>query len=310
MNQETSPNPNPNPNPSTRPIVITISLSCVALVFSIVALLAAMLLPYHQLKTYSTLLQQQLSDQQQQIKQSKKKIQTLFAMNQHGATRAAVIQLGYPLQLAAIELRINHDKKAALNLINNAITTLQSVDDPAVQSLKMSLEADRQQLRQYQSPKPQELLTKISDIKQQCQQLKIVPKLSKPKSTIAIHQDSGWKQTLLTFFASFKDLIIIHRDQTPIRPLLDQQQQLYFKQNLAITLNEVEWALLQYNNEIFQEKLQQAKLMLEQYWPNQQQVIPLANSIEQLRQFKLATLPSLRQSLQAYQAVVMGDSSS
>lgn len=124
------------------------------------------------------------------------------------------------------------------------------------------------------------------------------------KTTVdSTQEDSNFKKGLNNTWQELKDLIKIQHHETPLTPILQEQEQVLARENLLFIFEQMRWAILQSNNTLYQNLILEARKLLNAYFEvTDNRVQHLQESLNELAKIDLhPNLPEIGQALKELQ---------
>lgn len=234
-----------------------------------------------------------LNEQQQNISiQNAKQIKSIQAFqeklrlnltnivsnNQYFRNDWLIAEAEYLLQLATYRLLLEKDVTTAMVALKAADARLVEVDDPALLKIRKILKNDLQALSNIQVVDLAGLSVTLTALSNNITNLPLPtpdPKtrqLTQAEKAPASSEIDSLQQLPAAIWKDIKSLIIVRNHQKPIQPLLAPEQYFFLEQNLALLFEQARLALLNGNNEIYQERLQATKKWINQYFDTEHNI--------------------------------------
>ncbi len=274
-----------------------------------------------QLTATVTQLQQQVNEQDEQLKTVKSANGTLRhrLLAKENPGRWQIAEALYFTRLANDSLQFQHDVPTAKQLLNMADKRLLDSGESDVAPLRQELAEKIAQLNALPQVDIVGVYSKLTALADSIAQLTPLPEikaLQKATSQYATAEKSAvqsekisWRQALRDSMKKVWQLIIIQRRDTPIETLLTNQQYQQLNHSLLLLVRQAQWALLYRQPDIYHSSLQQVATLLKHYYGgNSQQIKPLLATITELNAVKVAvTAPSLAQVIDALSATISNE---
>ena len=167
----------------------------------------------------------------------------------------------YLVKLANQRLLLVKDVPTALSALKAADARLSEVADPALLNIRKILAGDIQKLKNIPSIDVAGLSITLSTLSNNIPNLPLrtpdpkTHKLNDTGKTTATHQVKNIKELPAAIWQDIKSLIVIRHHEKPVEPLLSPEQHFFLVQNLALLLEQARLALLNGQNEIYQDRL-------------------------------------------------------
>lgn len=202
-------------------------------------------------------------------------------------------ELIYLVHLANMQLVVGHDPHAALKTLIFAQKQV-----PATQiAFSNLLNTDIVQLQSVAAIDKNALFSDIAALNQSIQALSAIPSapvIKTEKATTADSTEKNWREQFVDQIKSIKNLFIIRQVKEPVTPLLDAQLEFAIKQNVYLQLSLAQWALMHYNEKVYQTSLQSVSNSLSRYFVLTNETKPILDKIAALQKINIRpALPSL-----------------
>ncbi len=264
-------------------------LSMIGVIIAIIALITASFswTQYKQDKATSSASTLSSNIEQQTIKTSLQQLNTkldntqqnvahLMASVNNNQQQSTLSQISYLINLANLQLSINHNIHSALHLLTLAQTKVDALDDPRLFALNKSLLSNIQTLKAAPTFNMAKLIAQIDALSDKINISKLMPdqadlkkaqQAATQKAQVKDKQPEGkWYHRLWHHVSSVKNLVIIRHTQGTIKPLLDPEQQSLLKTMMQSKLTLAEFAVMQHNDTVFQKELNVLKKWINNYY--------------------------------------------
>lgn len=308
-----------------------------ALFFSVVSLLAVIVLGYYANSTYQQLseLQKQTSDDQSSVQalsdqtkktlvqiqdQNNKSAQAERALSElkqqlmsaqanlvtlSGNTDWVLAEANYLAFMANERLKTAQDITTALAQLTSADERISRLGNPALLWVRDVLAKDIAKLRNFPDINRQALWEQLGLVGGQFNQLHFKSVTSTQASTLTAPQlnesSSAWEKALWRTWLELKSIIKITQvAQNSIPLALSQQEQAQLLHALKLTNEQARWAILQGENKIYHTSLQTMTSMLNEYFADDALQKELLSQIKDLEQKNIdISIPDISDSVQA-----------
>lgn len=200
----------------------------------------------------------------------------LMASINNNQQQSALSQIAYLINLANLQLNINHNVTSALHLIKLAQSKVDALDDSRLFALNKSLLSNIDTLKSIPTFNMAKIISKIDSLSDAIKQSDLMPgpkdlkkaqKDSAEKEKALDKQSNGiWYHRLWHHVSSVKNLVIIRRSDGAIKPLLSIEQQSLLKSIMQGKLLIAKIAVMQRNNSVFQQELNTLKKWINSYY--------------------------------------------
>lgn len=217
-------------------------------------------------------------------------------------------EVDYLVQLANLQLRINRNVYTAMTLLQTADQRLASLHQGQLTEIRHALISDLHELQNTPQLDKEGLLLKLHALSEQISKLSIVPQKISILNTEASPTDvtrlekilTLWKKAWDSTVQALQQIVIVHRRDQIIIPLLAPDEEVLLRQNLVLLLQQAQWAVL--NNEplIYKPSLQRTIDWLKRYFPDNHITQSLLADLAQLQTVDVnPTLPTLTKTFAA-----------
>ena len=227
--------------------------------------------------------------------------------NQHLRNDWLMAEAEYLIQLANHRLLLEKDVATAKVALKAADARLAEVADPALLRIRKILNKDLQALNLVTTIDLAGLSVSLSSLSSNIPNLPLrtpdpkTHKLNQEEKSSASSQVNGVKDLPAAIWKDIKSLIVIRKHDKPLEPLLAPNQHFFLIQNLALLLEQSRLALLNGNNQIYQERLKVTKKWITQYFDGEHNVTRnMLASIDELQKFDIdPALPDISSTFSA-----------
>lgn len=257
-----------------------------------------------------TALQEQVSNQQKQMASLQLTLNNLQKQTVMSKQYQQLSQIAYLVNLANLNLSIGHDPKSAEIILNTSLQKIAELNDPALFTIKKSLNDDLVAIKKAQIVNPEDLVLRIDALNQKILALTILPdmQLKAPGDTAQTDKNLPWYKRFWQGLANLKDLFVIRKLDKPIAPLISPQQEAFLKQNIQTKLMLAEWAVLHQQPQLYQNSLNTVKSWLNDYFHDPKTTAEAQQEIAALLQLNVKpTLPDLSNSLSLISQMINQD---
>jgi uroporphyrin-3 C-methyltransferase len=185
-------------------------------------------------------------------------------LNQYVADESAQL-----LRLANNSVLFSGDVNSAVNALILADAQLKSLTDPRYSTVRRQILREVNALRNVQLPDLEALSTRLQALAQ------VVPSLpleNEPQLLISdvkqvqVEQVITWKTELHILWQDMLNLVQIQRVDQPPKPLLAPEQRYFLDQNLILTIEKAELAMMQGRPALFKMTIENAASWLTEYF--------------------------------------------
>ncbi|MDH5232141.1 MAG: uroporphyrinogen-III C-methyltransferase [Nitrosopumilus sp.] len=233
------------------------------------------------LETFNKQLQQQAQNQQNTLKNSLDKIQKqseetgirldeVFTRMGNTTREWVISEADYLMQIANHRLSLTQDIQTAITALTLADQRLATLTEPTLLKVRKTIASEITRLKSLNISDRTALSLQISELMSQVETLPIL----KPKRTEAtespLPEVNPANTQALGFFEAlwnaFKDLIKIRHHAENIKPLITENQAQVLKQNLLLKLEQTRLAVLQANQQLYENNIDQCIQWLTNYF--------------------------------------------
>jgi len=217
-----------------------------------------------QLKAGNSELQQQLAIQEKNQQALNEAFSNLLKTRRHLRNDWLLAEADYLLRLASHRLLLARDTGSALAAMQTADERLRDLADPAVIPVRNTLAEDISRLKAVHEPDIAGLSARLSALAHAVDSLPLLSAYTARMPT-NVEADSAenarvedWKQLPEAIWSDIKKLLVIRERHGKVIPLLSPEQHFFLIQNLKLKLEQARLALLNAEQDIYQERLQTA----------------------------------------------------
>jgi uroporphyrin-3 C-methyltransferase len=203
-----------------------------------------------------------------------------------------LLKARYYLELAQINGHWSKNFDASIALLQQADQLLQQLSDPKVFDIRQAIAKDITQLQAQPKIDIAGILSQLDATQERLNELNL-PSMLDEKPTTATSETSkkaisAWRLRLQDNMNLLSKLVIIRRNDEPIKPLLSPAFEALLKENIRLNLQEAQWAVLNDNPQVYQLVLNQALTTLKKNFnQNTQNTAALIKKLMELKQLPL-----------------------
>jgi len=245
---------------------------------------------------------------QNRFKALRNNLQTTLQQHRYQANDWLLLKARYYLELAQINAHWSNDLQTTTALLQQADELLVQIPNQQLFAVRQAIAKEIAQVQSIPKIDTAGILSQLDAAQT------ILIKLPIKKSTAADSGDKttsanstpSWRQRLQDNMGLLQKLVIIRHHDSEVRPLLGPEREGQIRENIRLTLQEAQWAVLQNNEALFQLLLAQAiKNINLQFAPNDTGTQTLLKQLQTLQQIHLVQqLPVLDQSLPLLNKVI------
>lgn len=257
-----------------------------------------------ELQTKISSLETQLAQQQPRIENLQNQLSNLVINQQQNVAQENLNEVAYLLDLANLYLQINQDPASAIRSLQLAQHQIQALADPRLLALQQALASDINQLNDVKHVDTADVLLNLQTLSESIGRLSLIPHpMISPALPASVNQEqkAPWlKNAWHSFWGNFKSLFIIRYQDKAQSSLLPPEQRQWVQENIAFTLAQAQWAVLQKKTDLYQHSLAQVQKGLQDYYPDSSERQKIFNRIAELAAINISPdLPNLDASLRA-----------
>ena len=249
-----------------------------------------------------------LADQQAALGQAVSKINN---DQQQGVNQYVVDESAQLLRLANNSVLFSADVTSAINALSLADAQLKSLIDPRYSTVRSQILREVNALQNVQLPDLEALSTRLQGLAQVVPSLPLANEpeaLGSDDKAVQAEQAITWKTELAKVWQDMLNSVQIQRVDQPPKPLLAPEQRYFLDQNLILTLNKAELAMMQGQPELFKMTIEDAATWLREYFDlTDVQVQSVIQQLNELAAQPLnSAMPNISGSYQLLQSIKGG----
>jgi len=260
----------------------------------------------------TTELNTQLEQSQEQLEQTITELtQKIARLESRKPGEWIVQEAEYLIRVAGRAMWLEQDTRAAIALLKDANQRLQELNDPQYLAVRRLIHQDIEALALVPQLNTENTVLSVMALTEQIPLLPIsmakIPESSEPEVSLELSEDiADWRENLAKTWEKVKEQFITVRRRTGnVEPLMSPQFQQNLKENLALKLQQVQFALVKQHSDLYQASLRDINQWLNEYFDLESpQVTAFIARIAELQQVTIAIeLPSELKSLDAIRAL-------
>ncbi len=202
-----------------------------------------------------------------------------------------LLKARYFLELAQINAHWSNNTQTTATLLENANELLAHVQDQRLFPIRQAIAKEIAQVQALPQTDFAGILSQLDAAQTIVGQLTIKQSLSIPATNNAAPPPSPaantWRSRLKESVNKLEKLVVIRRHDQDIQPLLDPPQEAILRENIRLTLQQTQWAVLQNNESLYQGLLAQVIKNIQQSFAqedsNSQVLIKQLQTLQQIR---------------------------
>lgn len=242
---------------------------------------------------------EELHTQQQSIEELLDSLRDRVERNPQSWT---IAETAYLLRIANDRLRLDGDIATTLVALEAADQRLQSLEDPSLFEVRRSLSQEIEALRALPAPDITGLALHLGALNDSVERL---PFPNAPGTLVAPDvepsPEQGWRKALHDVWQELRKLVVIKRKDQADQLLLTPDDRQLLQQNLRLSLEAAQVALIRRDDKVFHDQLRRAQEWIERYFDRG--AAPTQNALQTLAQLQTANiappLPNISASLTA-----------
>ena len=247
-------------------------------------------------------LSAQLAHQQAELAELQTKFSQYIRRQEQSASLQALNEVADILDTANLYLHINHDRNNAIKSLQLAQLRLQQLADPRLLPLQQALASDLNRLNETPPIDPTDILLRLQTLSESIGRLSMIPEpVKQPPASekeTAAKTTPPWYQQL---WNQFKNLFVIHY-QPATTAIIPINQREWLRENIAFTLAQAQWAVLQQKQELYQHSLTIVREWIIANYPDTTERKNIIDRLDELLSIHIApNLPDINASLNAVQ---------
>jgi len=249
----------------------------------------------------------ELDRDQKDLSESVLKISSDF---QKGSNEYVIDEVSHLLKLANNNVIFSNDIDAAINAFNLADTQLKELASPRFSEVRRKINNEIELLRAVEQIDIESTLAKLSAISAIIDSLPLeneppVLETQIEQTDDNIDQSISWRTELRKMWSDVLNSVTIQRVDQPPKPLLAPQERYFLNQNVQLTLNKAEIALLQGRQQLYVSSVAQASDWLNEYFDlDHAQVKNTIEKLDELQSVNFAQdIPSVAGSYDLLQSI-------
>jgi uroporphyrin-3 C-methyltransferase len=230
-------------------------------------------------------------------------LEALYQQLSRNSDEWALSEIEQTLTIAAQQLQLAGNVRAALLALQNADIRLQRIDRPQLAPLRKVIERDIEKLRISPYVDVVGLSAKLDGLMESVETLPLAmqqrPQESQAKP--ATTEEHAWVRLAREMWADLRSLIRIQTLDTPELPLIDPGQAFFLRENLKLRLLSARIALLQRDGKTYRADLLAARLWVERFYDARDSGVETTlKALGQLSEIDIGvTVPDISASLSA-----------
>ena len=173
-----------------------------------------------------------------------------------------LLKARYYLELAEINNHWTKDYNTSIALYQETDALFKQLNESKFLQLRQALAKDIAQLKSIPTLDTAGLLSQLEAAQEMLSKIKFQPKLNttlaENSGTQSSESNSGWRQHMKESMTYLSKLVVIHKEDEQVQPLLSPLLQRLMKEAILLNLQRAQWAILSQNGLGFKLALKQA----------------------------------------------------
>jgi uroporphyrin-3 C-methyltransferase len=178
----------------------------------------------------------------------------------------------YLVRIATRTIWLEHDTTTAINLLEDADGRIKKLNDPQYLNIRQIIREDIEALKLMPTLNTEDVILTLLAMSKQLPQLSF--SMAKIPDTETVEEDlvlsnnaSDWRNNLAKTWQKFlNDFITIRSRTGDVEPLMPPQYQQSLKENLALKLQQAQWAASEEKSDLFMQTLDDVQQWLTEYY--------------------------------------------
>lgn len=255
-----------------------------------------------QMKKQQNADQEQIATKTEQFKQVKESLQSQFnqldkklqnAMSQRFYQNQdwLLLKARYYLELAQINHHWSDNSKTSVALLQEADHLLKQINSTKIFEIRQALAKEIAQIKALPPVDMTGLLSKLDAAQSHLDNLSIKSSVmeheTKTEETSTSSETSGWRAHLENSLNALEKLVVIRRDDEDIQPLVSPLFESLARENIRLSLQEAQWAILNNHPDVYQFALKQAINNLKKTFRTSSTLNALLTQLKELQEAKV-----------------------
>ena len=209
--------------------------------------------------------------------------------------------------IAKYNLELSDNPKAAILALSLADEQLKKLDDAKYSVVRHKLNEEIILLENVKRLDIESYIAKLNAFSRTVHDLPIALNSSEPlkiTSSQELPENLSWKTELVKVWNDVKELVLVKNDKAP-KVMLVPEQRYFLDQNLQLTFNKAEIALLQRRESVFRQNIESAILWLNEYFDiTDDRIVEIISDLEGMKSKEVfVQMPDISDSYQSFQSL-------
>ncbi|MEW6989685.1 uroporphyrinogen-III C-methyltransferase [Colwelliaceae bacterium 6441] len=198
--------------------------------------------------------------------------QQLNTLKQNQPSDWLIHEAEYLIRIASRTIWLEHDTSAAINLLADADARIHELNNPQYLPLRQLIREDIEGLKLMPTLKTEDVILTLLAMSKQLPQLSFsmanIPDSQSKSENLELTEDAkDWRSNLAKTWQRFlSDFITVRRRVGDVEPLMSPNHQQNLKENLALKLQQAQWAASEEKSALFTQSLNEIQQWLIQYF--------------------------------------------
>ncbi|MCC7080543.1 MAG: uroporphyrinogen-III C-methyltransferase [Burkholderiales bacterium] len=195
-------------------------------------------------------------------------LEALYQQLARGSDEWALADIEQTLNIAAQQLQLAGNVKAALTALQSVDARLQRLDRPQLAPLRKVIERDIERLQRSPFVDVVGITVKIDNLMEVLDSLPLAMQQRPPPQSLskAVAEDNPLRHLLREMWQDLRSLIRIQTLERPEVPLVDPGQEFFLRENLRLRLLSARIALLQRDGKTYRDDLTEALQWVQRFY--------------------------------------------
>ena len=196
----------------------------------------------------------------------------ISALQQNQPSDWLIHEAEYLIRIASRTIWLEHDTAAAINLLQDADARIKELNSPEYLPIRQLIREDMAALKLMPTLKTEEVILSLLALAKQLPLLSFsmakIPDSNVEDQNLELSEDTAdWRSNLAKTWQKFlTDFITIRRREGNVEPLMSANNQQHLKENLALKLQQAQWAASEEKSALFAQSLDDISLWLSEYF--------------------------------------------
>lgn len=196
----------------------------------------------------------------------------ISALKQNQPSDWLIHEAEYLIRIASRTIWLEHDTAAAINLLQDADARINELNSPEFLPIRQLISEDTEALKLMPTLKTEEVILTLLGLSKQLPLLSFsmakIPNSNVEEQNLELSADTAdWRSNLDKTWQKFlADFITIRRREGNVEPLMSTSNQQHLKENLALKLQQAQWAASEEKSQLFTQTLEDISQWLSEYF--------------------------------------------